>query len=79
MWEEENKEEVSMDPAGSDLRNIGLSTGDFNADLETADEIEKSSETPEDGPDVAGPVGDAGGQAVPGGAAGPVGGGGMQI
>ena len=80
MWEEENKEEVSMDPAGSDLRNIGLSTGDFNADLETADEIEKSGETPEDGPDVAGPVGDAGGQAVPGGAAGPVGGGGgMQI
>jgi hypothetical protein len=79
MWEEENKEEVSMDPAGSDLRNIGLSTGDFNADLETADEIEKSTETPEEGPDVAGPVGDAGGQAVPGGAAGPVGGGGMQI
>ena len=79
MWEEENKEEVSMDPAGSDLRNIGLSTGDFNADLETADEIEKSEEAPEEGPDVAGPVGDAGGQAVPGGAAGPVGGGGMQI
>jgi hypothetical protein len=32
-----------------------------------------------EGPEAAGPVGDAGGAAVPGGAAGPVGGGGMQI
>jgi hypothetical protein len=79
LWEEENKEEVPMDPAGSDLRNIGISSGDFQTDMDTADEIESSEETPAEGPDVAGPVDSAGGEAVPGGAAGPVGGAGMQI
>ena len=78
LWEEENKEETSLDPAGSDLRNVGISTGDFDADLETADDIENSEEAPEGELDVAGPVGGAGGEAVPGGASGPVGGG-MQI
>jgi Bacteriophage T4-like portal protein (Gp20) len=78
LWEEENKEEVPMDPAGSDLRNIGISSGDFQSDIDTADEIEASEEVPAEGPDVAGPVDSAGGEAVPGGAAGPVGGG-MQI
>ena len=78
LWEEENKEEVPMDPSGSDLRNIGISSGDFQSDIDTADEIESSEETPAEGPDVAGPVDSAGGEAVPGGAAGPVGGG-MQI
>ena len=78
LWEEENKEEVPMDPSGSDLRNIGISSGDFQSDIDTADEIESSEETPTEGPDVAGPVDSAGGEAVPGGAAGPVGGG-MQI
>jgi hypothetical protein len=79
LWEEENKEEVTEEPGGSDLRNIGVSTGDFEADMETADEIESSEEMGAEGPEAAGPVGDAGGAAVPGGAAGPVGGGGMQI
>ena len=79
LWEEENKEEVTEEPGGSDLRNIGVSTGDFEADMETADEIESSEEMGAEGPEAAGPVGDAGGEAVPGGAAGPVGGGGMQI
>ncbi len=78
LWEEENKEEVPMDPSGSDLRNIGISSGDFQSDMDTADEVESSEEAPDEGPDVAGPVGDAGGEAVPGGAAGPVGGS-MQI
>ena len=79
LWEEENKEEVTDEPGGSDLRNIGVSTGDFEADMDTADEIESSEEMGAEGPEAAGPVGDAGGAAVPGGAAGPVGGGGMQI
>lgn len=79
LWEEENKQEVAMDPAGSDLRNIGISSGDFQTDLDTADEIESQEEMPDEGPEVAGPVGGAGGEAVPGGAAGPVGGAGMQI
>jgi hypothetical protein len=79
LWEEENAEEVTNEPGGSDLRNIGVSTGDFDADMETADSIESSEEMADMGPEAAGPVGDAGGAAVPGGAAGPVGGGGMQI
>ncbi len=80
LWEEENSEKTEMDASGSDLRNIGISSGDFEADLDTADEIESQAEAPEEGPEVAGPVGAQGGEAVPGGAAGPVGGGGpMQI
>jgi hypothetical protein len=80
LWGEENSEKVEMDAAGSDLRNIGISSGDFETDLNTADEIENAEQAPEEGPEVAGPVGSQGGEAVPGGAAGPVGGGGaMQI
>lgn len=76
MWAEENAEEADDESKGSDLRNIGVSTGDFDADQTTADEIDAGEEM--EGPEVAGPVGDQGGEAVPGGAAGPVGGG-MQI
>ena len=76
LWEEENKEDVTEDPGGSDLRNIGVSTGDFEADMETADGVESGEDMDVD---AVGPVADAGGEAVPGGAAGPVGGGGMQI
>jgi hypothetical protein len=78
LWGEENSDKTNMDVAGSDLRNIGISSGDFEADLDTADEIE-GQEASEEGPEVAGPVDSANGEAVPGGAAGPVGGGGMQI
>jgi hypothetical protein len=80
LWGEENKEEMVDEPGGNDLRNIGVSTGDFESDMETADEIEAGEEMADMGPEAAGPVGDAGGQAVPGGPGGPVGGGGpMQI
>ncbi len=79
LWEEENAEEVTDEPSGNDLRNIGVSTGDFETDLETADEIESGEEMADMGPEAAGPVGDAGGAAVPGGAAGPASGGPMQI
>jgi hypothetical protein len=79
LWGEENSDKTNMDVAGSDLRNIGISSGDFESDLETADEIEGQEQSPEEGPEVAGPVDSAGGEAVPGGAAGPVGGSGMQI
>ena len=74
MWEEENAEEPDQEAKGSDLRNIGVSTGDFDADQETADQIDAGEEMDAEAPEVAGPVGDQGGEAVPGGAAGPVGG-----
>jgi hypothetical protein len=58
LWEEENQEEVYSDPAGSDLRNVGVSTGDFQTDQTTADSIEAGEEAGEElGPEVAGPVG----------------------
>jgi hypothetical protein len=73
LWEEENSEKVEMEAAGSDLRNIGISSGDFETDLETADEIE-NTEAPEEGPDVAGPVGGespaSGAPSAPGGGPG---------
>ena len=75
MWEEENKKEVKTDPKGSDLRNIGVSTGDFESDENTADEIEGAEQEPEAGLDVSAPVADAGpGGAQAAGAAPPGGG-----
>ena len=58
LWAEENTEDSDLEPTGSDLRNVGVSTGDFDADLETNDEIEDSEELDDFGDlDVAGPVG----------------------
>jgi hypothetical protein len=58
LWAEENTEDSNLDPSGSDLRNVGVSTGDFDADLETNDEIEGQEDLEDFGDlDVAGPVG----------------------
>ena len=58
LWEEENQEEVYSDPAGSDLRNVGVSSGDFQTDQTTADEVAAGEEAGgESGLEVAGPVG----------------------
>lgn len=57
LWEEENKEEIKYDPTGSDLRNIGVSSGDFDSDMQTADELEDMESEPAEGPEVVGPVG----------------------
>jgi intein/homing endonuclease len=55
LWEEENREEVTSEPQGADLRNIGVSSGDFDADMNTADQIENSEQEGE-APETAGPV-----------------------
>jgi hypothetical protein len=63
LWEEENTEANDADPQGSDLRNVGVSTGDFDADFDTGEEIEAGEEAENAGdlgPEVAGPVVDAG-------------------
>ena len=73
LWEEENAEDVQDEAKGSDLRNIGVSTGDFESDMETSDEIDADTEAPEEMGDVAGPVGGApaaGGPSAPGGGPG---------
>jgi hypothetical protein len=73
LWEEENAQNVTQDTKGSDLRNIGVSVGDFESDQNTADEIQGAGNEFEGGAglETAGPVADTGGAAVPGGAAGP--------
>jgi hypothetical protein len=84
LWLEENADDVAQDPKGSDLRNIGVSTGDFQADQGTADDLDKAEMEQEPGsPETAGPVAGPEGAASAGAGAGPVGGGGaagaMQI
>jgi hypothetical protein len=68
MWREENGKESDVEASSSDLRNIGVSAGDIDSDLETAEGIENNPEEGEQaaGPEVVGPVGnDAGGQPAP--------------
>ena len=72
LWREENGKDTDAEAASSDLRNIGVSAGDIDADLETADGIENAPEEGEEiGPEVAGPVTDAGN--TPGGMPAPSG------
>jgi len=73
MWREENGKEDDVEPSSSDLRNIGVSAGDIDSDLETADSIENAPEEGAEagGPEVAGPVTDAGN--TPGGMPAPAG------
>ena len=77
LWGEENTEAQDADPSGSDLRNIGVSTGDFDADIDINDEIEDQENLDDLGDlDVAGPVGGqastAAGSAEGAGEVGPV-------
>ena len=60
LWREENNKDQDVEPEGSDLRNIGVSAGDMEADQQTADDLENA---PEEGemPEVAGAVGDTAG------------------
>ena len=75
MWREENGKEFDIEPEGSDLRSIGVSVGDMEADMDAGEEMNAPEET-EGGPEVAGPVsGDqSAGMAgnVPGGAPGQI-------
>ena len=76
LWREENEQEDLDKAAGKDLRSIGVSMSDINADEETADNMEAPPEGEEGlAPDqVAGPVSAAqpgAGPAAPTGAAPP--------
>ena len=64
LWREEHNKDQDIEPEGSDLRNIGVSAGDMETDLQTADDVEAAdleAEAGAEAPEVAGPV--AGGQA----------------
>jgi hypothetical protein len=59
LWREENNKTEDEEPAGQDLRNIGVSVGDVESDEQTGEEMsEPESPEGEEGmaPDVAGPV-----------------------
>jgi hypothetical protein len=76
LWLEENAEDTVEDPKGADLRNIGVSVGDFEADSGTADDLENAEmEQAPESPETAGPVSGPEGAAAAGAGAGPVGGG----
>jgi len=76
MWREENDKEIEIEPQGSDLRSIGVSVGDMEADAQAGEDMNlPEPEEGLDGMEVAGPVGnEAGGMAgnVPGGAPGQI-------
>ena len=56
LWREENHKDVDIDPQGSDLRSIGVSSGDMDADALSAEEMEAPPEDPGMEGGVAGPV-----------------------
>jgi hypothetical protein len=57
MWNEENKKDQVEEPKGSDLRSIGVSPGDIQADTELGQELQAEPGTEAElGPEVVGPV-----------------------
>ena len=68
LWREEKGKDKDTTPAGSDLRNVGVSAGDIETDLQTADQAENTPDEGEAAPEsgVTGPVsGPEGGAGVP--------------
>jgi hypothetical protein len=58
LWHEERTEPEDQKAKGSDLRGIGLSTADIDADLESAENMPEPGEEPEAmAPEVTAPVG----------------------
>jgi hypothetical protein len=74
MWREENNKESDNDPAGSDLRSVGVSVGDLETDEQTAADMEAppAEDAGLEG-GVAGPVGDAATGGMAGGTPAPAG------
>jgi hypothetical protein len=60
LWREERLKAEVEGAKGSDLRSVGISSGDIETDLETADSIENQSEDDDlMSPEVTAPVGGA--------------------
>ena len=71
LWREENNKDDNVEAEGTDLRSIGVSAGDMESDLQTADDIENAPDEDEmTDLEVNGPVDTAGpmpGNPAPGG------------
>jgi hypothetical protein len=72
LWREENGKTDAEEPKGSDLRSIGVSVGDVEADESSAEQMETPPEGEEgaESPEVAGPVTSAAPGSAPTAAAG---------
>jgi len=72
LWREENHKDVDVEPQGSDLRSVGISTGDMESDTQSAEDMEAPPEEPgmEQAPAVVGssPAGAPAPGGAPGGA-----------
>ena len=55
LWREENNKDEDISPEGSDLRSIGVSVGDIEADQQAAEEMQEPGEEMEN-PEVIAPV-----------------------
>jgi Bacteriophage T4-like portal protein (Gp20) len=56
MWREENNKEVDVEPKGSDLRSIGISSGDIQSDIDTGEEAEATEQPEGEAPEIIAPV-----------------------
>jgi hypothetical protein len=56
MWREENNKEVDVEPKGSDLRSIGISSGDIQSDIDTGEEAEAAEQPEGEAPEIIAPV-----------------------
>jgi hypothetical protein len=73
LWREEHNKDEDTEPTGSDLRNIGVSAGDLDSDLETADSLENPPPEEGENMEVNGPVADGQAGGMPGGLPAPAG------
>jgi len=51
LWREENGKEKLNEPAGTDLRSIGVSVSDIESDKETGEELEQQAQQQQMGPE----------------------------
>ena len=72
LWREEKSKPEDQEAKGTDLRSVGISTGDIDSDLETAENLESNPEGEEGmAPEVTAPVGGNDLTAAPGAAPAP--------
>jgi len=73
LWREERLEPEDTEAKGTDLRSVGISTGDIDSDLETGEELAANPEGEQEmAPEVTAPVqSQAGGAPTPGPTAAP--------
>jgi hypothetical protein len=57
LWKEEKSEPEESEAKGTDLRSVGISVGDIDSDLESAENMEDMGDEEDMAPEVTAPVG----------------------